>query len=311
MRKRKMTVSVGIPAYNEEANIKSMLLSVLTQRGSFRLESVDVYCDGSTDKTVQIVEKLAKKNSMIKVHFDNLRLGKAGRLNQIYAHNKSDLLATIDADVILESPLAIDIAVKEFVKNPKLLVCTLKNVPVKQDSFVGKVSNSSFFLWQEAAMLYKNGRNVHTCLGSASLIRGDFARHLKFPEGTIGDQGYLYLRAKQDGLNTYLHTTDAKVCITTVSTWEDYLVQGTRAVHSDKENMRDFFGRWADEEYYIPFKYKLAGVLKRFGLDPFYTFWAILFAIYIRLFPVVDPLNKKGYWTVVNSSKKLISKKHV
>ena len=49
---KKLTVSVGIPAYDEEANIKSLLEAILQQRQeNFILKSIIVVSDGSTDRT--------------------------------------------------------------------------------------------------------------------------------------------------------------------------------------------------------------------------------------------------------------------
>jgi glycosyltransferase involved in cell wall biosynthesis len=47
--KKNMTVTIGIPAYNEAANITSLLMALLAQNTpNFKLESIIVASDGST-----------------------------------------------------------------------------------------------------------------------------------------------------------------------------------------------------------------------------------------------------------------------
>src|SRR3990167_2835632 len=99
----KPTVTIGIQAYNEEANIGNMLKSVLKQREeSFVLERILIVLDGCTDNTFRIVKAIAKKDRRIKVMHDGKRTGKATRLNQILTKNNSDFVFFIDADIVLE-----------------------------------------------------------------------------------------------------------------------------------------------------------------------------------------------------------------
>ena len=51
--RKKLTVTIGIPAYNEQENISCLLRSIIKQKAwSYRLQSVVVVCDGSTDGTL-------------------------------------------------------------------------------------------------------------------------------------------------------------------------------------------------------------------------------------------------------------------
>ena len=51
--RKKLTVTIGIPAYNEEANVRNLLVSLLAQKETnFKLQEIIVVSDGSTDKTV-------------------------------------------------------------------------------------------------------------------------------------------------------------------------------------------------------------------------------------------------------------------
>ena len=71
---KKPTVTIGIPAYNEEANIKNLLDSILSQiQNNFIIDEIIVVSDGSSDKTADIVRSL--NNSLINLIEDKERLG--------------------------------------------------------------------------------------------------------------------------------------------------------------------------------------------------------------------------------------------
>lgn len=78
----KKGISIIIPAYNEEENIKSaieaVLCAVVRELKNYEIIVVD---DGSTDKTGILMDKLAQKNKRIKVihHPKNLGLGRSFR----------------------------------------------------------------------------------------------------------------------------------------------------------------------------------------------------------------------------------------
>ena len=181
--KNKLTLTIGIPAYNEEANIKNMIESVLKQKGnSFVLEKILVVLDGCTDNTFEIVNAVAKKDRRIKIMHDGKRTGKASRLNQIYKMNKSKLIGTFDADIVFERDFELELMVKEFIRSKMVQVVAGRQLPVKADSLMGRFSNASFLMLQNASMRWKNGNNIHSLQGSSSILRGDFAKLFKYPE---------------------------------------------------------------------------------------------------------------------------------
>src|SRR6185437_3351645 len=96
---KRTTVSIGIPAFNEQANINQLLTLLLSQTGSnITLEKIFVISDGSTDKTDAEVAKI--HDPRIYFSDDRKRLGKSARLNEIVKLNTSDVLILMDADVV-------------------------------------------------------------------------------------------------------------------------------------------------------------------------------------------------------------------
>ncbi len=90
-------ISVIIPAYNTESFIAETLNSVLTQ--SYSDLEVILIDDGSTDKTTEIVEKIARKDARVRLVFQQ-NAGVAAARNTGIKVAKGEWLAFLDADDI-------------------------------------------------------------------------------------------------------------------------------------------------------------------------------------------------------------------
>lgn len=95
-------ITVLIPAHNEERTIDASISSVLSQQGVLIKELV-IVVDNSTDKTAQICQNFAKKNSKIKLLFRNDNLpSKPKSMSLGLEKIKSNQVAMLDADTILQ-----------------------------------------------------------------------------------------------------------------------------------------------------------------------------------------------------------------
>ena len=94
----KCTVSVGIPAYNEEANIGYLLNDLLAQKEEgYTLEKIYVYSDGSTDATESIVCGI--QDERVELVCGPGRMGQAYGQNTIMQMAQSDYLVLLNADI--------------------------------------------------------------------------------------------------------------------------------------------------------------------------------------------------------------------
>jgi len=92
-------ISVIIPTYNEERDIKECLNSLLKQNyPDFEIILVD---DGSTDKTLRILSQLKSKDKKIRVYKQNHR-GPGAARNLGAEHTKSFVLVFVDADMTFD-----------------------------------------------------------------------------------------------------------------------------------------------------------------------------------------------------------------
>ena len=91
-------LSIVIPVYNEQQNIKPLLRELLPIVKSYRSEIIFVD-DGSTDKTVEIIKKESAKSSDIKLISFQRNFGHQMALTAGYQHASGDCVITLDADL--------------------------------------------------------------------------------------------------------------------------------------------------------------------------------------------------------------------
>jgi len=94
-----MKVSVIIPVYNEEKVIKECLESLIKQSfGNFEVILVD---DGSTDKTLDIVNKINLKGLKLSIYKQNHQ-GPGAARNLGAKHSKGEILVFVDSDMTFD-----------------------------------------------------------------------------------------------------------------------------------------------------------------------------------------------------------------
>lgn len=93
--KRKYSVSVLVPAWNEEKTIKDTIEHIFEI--DYPIKELIVLNDGSTDNTRKIVEELMKKYSKLKL-INKKNTGKGDSLNKGVEIVKGELVVVVDAD---------------------------------------------------------------------------------------------------------------------------------------------------------------------------------------------------------------------
>lgn len=304
MKKNLPTLTIGIPAYNEEKNIAYAIKSIFSQKiSSMSLKSVVVLCDGCTDKTVKIVSTQAKRNKKIHLHTSNHRGGKANGLNRLYRISTADFLLTMDADVIFKSTHDVEIMAQELLKDKKLNMVGPEHWPTKTKTLFGNFSRISALTFGEAVAKYNDGNNFYACM-AVEFMRRRFYKSFTFPEGTISDQCYAYGKSIEKDLSGYKLVKEAGVIFGVAQTFNDWRILSVRSTAGDKEDAIKSFGRNILHLYTIPKSILLLSTLKWFFKSPLYTLGSVLMNIYIRVFPYNHKV-KNGVWEMVSSSKEV------
>ncbi len=301
----KKTVTVGIPVYNEENNIAQLIKSVIQQKAVlYELERIIVLSDNSTDKTNELVHNLENKYSKVSLVAYSDRKGKCHRLNQLFQMNESEVLIAFDGDIALARPDVIEQIALCFDDNDVVLV-GVNDIPVESNGFQHKIINAWYAVWNYVRINYRNGQNIYNIHGNALVLRKSFAKTITYPENHTADQEYLYLAAKQQN-KKFVFAKKAIIYFHSPDTIKDFYFQTTRFL-TEKEALLGIFGHKIKEEYYIPFAHKAKSIVMTLLKNPIFTAFAIIMYLYLGIFMRhPDPLQKKGMWQQVRSTKRKI-----
>ncbi len=134
-------VSILVPCHNEEKHIATTI-EYLTKNRYPNIEIIAVD-DGSTDRTWEILENLARKIPNLRIiHFEQNQ-GKAMALNAAALASKGEFLVTIDADAILDED-AIFWIIHHFLNGPRVGGVTGNPRVRNRSSLLGKIQVGEF-----------------------------------------------------------------------------------------------------------------------------------------------------------------------
>ena len=184
MNNKKLTVTIGIPAYNEEANIQLLLKKLLNQKLSpqIKLQEVIVISDGSTDRMVEITKSV--KSGLIKVIESKKRLGHQESQNQLISLFKGDVLIIIEADTLPYDDKTLSTLVAPFLKenNQKIVMVTGKAISLQAKTLVEKIDSHGTKIKYNIFSEWRNGDNLYSTGGHAmKALSRNFATKLIFP----------------------------------------------------------------------------------------------------------------------------------
>ena len=109
-----LACSVGIMAYNEEANIASAIDAIVKQRtSSSHITELIVVASGCTDRTAEIVAAVGRDDSRVRLITEERRQGKASAINLFVATAQSPVLLMVSADVLVKEG-TVDALLRHF-----------------------------------------------------------------------------------------------------------------------------------------------------------------------------------------------------
>jgi cellulose synthase/poly-beta-1,6-N-acetylglucosamine synthase-like glycosyltransferase len=99
-RIKRISVGIGIFCHNEEENIESAILSVLSSQTEVAMiKKIIVVSSGSFDRTNRIVRKFLKKEPRLILIDEAERRGKSAAINLFLARVKAEVLITLSGDL--------------------------------------------------------------------------------------------------------------------------------------------------------------------------------------------------------------------
>jgi glycosyltransferase involved in cell wall biosynthesis len=270
------TVSICIPAFNEEKNIQRLLNCLLRQKQlNFRLKEIIVISDGSTDKTTDVVKAL--QNPLVRVIDSPQRTGKTARLNQLFSLFSGDILFLLDADIFISNTTLFSSLISKA-NFPRDGLISVQPRPVPAKNFFEASINYSVAMQNELRSRWNGGRNYLAFRGNFLGLDAPFAKSISLHPNLISQDAYLYFLAKERGYKTK-HIDSLFIHYTSPDNFQDHCNQSLR--HSESYKELDMFlsqershHRYTPHSIYmytlIPLSLFIRVVVKYLCLNPVY-----------------------------------------
>lgn len=307
MKERSCTVTVGIPAYNEESNIGHLLESLVRQkRDSFLLSSVIVVSDGSSDRTVEIARGFSDQGVVV---IDNShRSGVAVRQNDLFEKSDTDIVVLMNADAIPRGDDFLENLI-EPIRSGEADISAAKVVPIgTSKTLLGKILEVGLEFSTELFRTIRNGENLYTCRGVARAFSRELYKEFRFGGG-VGEDTYAYFYALSNDFR-YRYADAAEVAIQVPQNFLDHKRQNFRYA-SSRGNFHELFGPNidVDSEYRISrgrtIRLLLGYIVKHPIMMPLYLFVAVFMRV-LWIFHAKDDRYAANKWEMASTSKHLL-----
>lgn len=189
------TVTIVIPAFNEESVIREKIENTLNLDYPKDKLQIIVCDDASVDKTKEITESFADQGVILSV--GSTRTGKVGGINRGMSLATGEIFLLTDADILAEKE-----ALKELVANfaDPQVGCVVAQTKMLSAKTSANESSGGIY-WKYESIIRKSETNIHSSVaatGHFMAIRKENARPL--PDNVIIDDFYLAVMTMQKRL---------------------------------------------------------------------------------------------------------------
>jgi len=225
------SVTVIIPAYNEEANIARIVCQVLNEPWAVGqlLESIVVVDDCSSDHTHEIAQSLACSDQRVHVVRHEQRSGKNTGIRLAAVACTSNVLVVVDADVLLTSGCLVK-TIALLSRDPSLMATSCIVEPLPAQSWAERASRS------QALFVSELKRRGQAYLSALYAIRAPAFGALDVPDG-VADDAYVTCWLRGHGY-PYAVRRDAKAYIRAAVGLRDFAKQTLRGRRGEQATKR-------------------------------------------------------------------------
>lgn len=292
-------ISIGIPAYNEEKNIRWLLKSLLTQElGRFELAEIIVVSDASTDKTN--AEVAFFNDRRIKLLVNERRQGVNASQNKIVKSASGDILIILNADVLPADRRFLQEIIKPFKKDQRVGLVGAQTIPTKSLTMIDAIISESHKFKNLLYQQLGEGDSIYLCHGRARAFSKQFYSQIHWPDDCPEDP-YSYLFCLKRGFKFVYHPC-AKVFFRSPSTLADHLRQSYR-FNQGKRALEKYFPKpLLKKAYHISKKLLIASFAEFFLKHPFAISAYLAISAYTRLLRLNKVIDHSK-WDVAPTTK--------
>ncbi len=302
MKSTKPSVSIGIPAYNEEANIQYLLHALLADRSRhIKLLEIIIVSDGSTDATVKKVK--AVKDRRIHIVVQRNRKGIVHSENIIVKRARGSILVMLDADVIPIEPNFLEAITFPIRKNKKVGCVGAATIPLPPRNLFERIIANSHYMKQFLYRQINDGSNVYLCHGRARAFAGKFFRNLTWINNAPED-AFSYFSCIAQKF-TFVFTKDAGVFFRSPLNFREHASQSTRFTTGIASLTRIFGSNIVRKEFAIPRVLFIKTLIRYMIRNPFSMPAYLFITALIRLMPKNNNAHTSRF-RMASTSKRII-----
>lgn len=301
MKKNTLTVTIGIPAYNEKRNIESLLKILLSQKEKgFTLRNIIIVSDGSTDRTAEIVKSIKNKRVVLVVNKN--RLGQNVSQNIIFSMVKTDVVVLFEADTRPSNSMYIARLLSQLRQSDNVGLVYGNIEPVGSKTLIGRTLDKQFSIYHRNLLL-RRGSSFFTSGRSGRAFTGVVYEQLRWPVD-VPEDAYAHFWCKNNAVKIAF-SSRAVTYFKTPQTKRDFFV----AHHKIKTARAALVKHFPDSLLKSHFKRDLA-----FSLSLFLSFilkYPFYFATYLYL-QILLMIGRKNFgihypikWPSMTSTKTL------
>lgn len=293
---KKQGITIAIPAYNEENNIRNLLKNLLTQKqDGFVIESILVVSDGSTDNTVKYAQSI--KDKRIRVMGLQKRQGRAVVQNIIFEKINSDNIVLLDADTTLPQRNFVAKIMKPILNGADLTSARVEEL--LPHTFIESILYASMQWKKNMFENIDKGNNIFTCHGRSRAFSKRLYKSIKFKK-SVGEDAYSFFYCKSKGMQ-YSYVKDAYIYYKLPSVWKDHVSQSKRYFSSKKLFIQEFGEDVINKEYALPITIALNSFFKSTLEHPLLLLYFPL-SVITKISSLFD-YSAKDTWAISHSSK--------
>jgi biofilm PGA synthesis N-glycosyltransferase PgaC len=294
-----MTCSIGIMAYNEEANIGHLLQALSSQRpAAVKIRQIVVVASGCTDRTEEIVRSHAVSDERVRLVVQEKREGKASAVNMFLRAAEGDIFVLESGDTIPESD-TVEYLLQPF-QDPRVGMSGARPMPVNlPDSFIGFTVN---LYWRMHHELARMDPKLGEMIAFRNIIR-------EIPEDTAVDEASIETLVLAEGYRI-AYADRAIVRNKGAETMRDFIKQRRRvtAGHISLQKTRAYRVSTTKWRNLVRLGRHLFIEFVRHPMRGHWIISAIALEFYGRLLGFYDYHIKKAnpfVWDIAQSTKKL------
>lgn len=293
MRNKTLSVSICVPAYNEEKNIKKILTALLRQDlKRISINKIVVVSSGSTDRTNLFAEEMQQKSDKIFLITERERRGKASAINAFLRMVDDEVVVIESADTIPEK-YAIEKLCLPFLQDKKIGMTGGAPIPVNDpETFLGYIIHAWWWF-------HRNIPRFGEIIAYRNILK-------QIPESSAVDEAFIQAAIVKKNYKI-VHIDDAKIRNKGPETVNDLIKQrrrifnGHSRLYQDEEVKIDNMTR--SSLHLLLFQYKIE--------QPKQVFWllgGIALEVCARLLGFYDQYITKlnpSIWDTAGTTKDL------